>query len=435
MTESNGDASAPGVEGGVGTDGRSPHWSTPTKRMVAVGLVAFIVFVIWLARGAITLVVLSAVLAFLIAPLVRIMRTRFRLPKPIALVVAYFLLLLALLLIGVVVANGVIGSISEIDPPTAVESLRSNALSLLERFERIEMFGYVFDLSEVVEPLEQRLETPDREPAAATEEANAGITTITLGRDSFFSLAGTALGSLRTVGGLVLAAVLSAVVVFLVALYMNLDSHKFHRTIADYVPAEYVDEIGRLGDRITGIWHGYVYGQLINSAATGLLVWVALALLGLRGAFVLGVLMALLNMIPTFGPIIAAVPGILSAFALGSSRFDLSNIAFALLVGVVYLVVVQVQANVMAPFITGRSVQMSPAAILVGLLVGVQVAGLIGAVLVVPVMATGKTVIKYVVAKLLDRPPFDDDAGQIGTAGAPGQIGTPDPAADPALRG
>jgi len=113
-------------------------------------------------------------------------------------------------------------------------------------------------------------------------------------------------------------------------------------------------------------------------------------------------------MIPTFGPIIASGPGILAALALGSTRLDVSNLTFALIVGATYLVVVQLQANLMAPLITGRAVQMSPAAILVGLIVGFQVGGLVGSLLVVPVLATLKEASRYTMAKLLDRDPFPD---------------------------
>jgi predicted PurR-regulated permease PerM len=273
------------------------------------------------------------------------------------------------------------------------------------------LFEYEFDLTEVVTPLRESLEAGALEAEQAAVDDDDGPVTVTLTRDGFLLFFGSALSSLRTVGGLIAAAIISAIVTLLIALYMNLDSHKFHRALHRYVPETHQGDMERLGAEVTGIWRGYLYGQLLNSLATGILVWIALSVVGLPGAFVLGVIMALLNMIPTFGPIIAAVPGVLSAFALGSTRFEISNVAFVIVVGVIYLVVVQLQANVMAPFITGRSVRMSPASILIGLVIGVQVAGLVGAVLVVPVMATAKTLVRYTVAKLADRDPFETDAG------------------------
>ncbi len=397
----------------AGESAPSPPWTPTTKRMVAVGLVVFGVFIVYLARNAIGIVAFAAVLAFLLAPLVKVLHRRVGLPRPLALIGTYFLLFLGFVVIGTVVTIGVINSINEIDPPEAIEQLRANAIDVLDAVENVTLFGYQFDLSEVVNPLRDSLENAgDSDTAAATDgdsDDDGGPVTVRFDRDGFLLFFGSALSSLRTVGGIVAAAIISAVVTLLIALYMNLDSPKFHRAFHRYLPEDYRGDMARLGAEVTGIWRGYLYGQLLNSLVTGILVWIALTVVGLPGAFLLGVIMGLLNMIPTFGPIIAAVPGVLSAFALGSTRFELSNVAFALVVLVIYLAVVQLQANVMAPFITGRSVRMSPASILVGLIVGVQVAGLIGAVLVVPVMATSKTLVRYAVAKLADRDPFEPE--------------------------
>ena len=64
----------------------------------------------------------------------------------------------------------------------------------------------------------------------------------------------------------------------------------------------------------SGLWRGYLYGQLVNSLITGTLVFgVSVVLLGSPGAFLMGAIMVVLNMIPTFGPILAAIPGVLAA--------------------------------------------------------------------------------------------------------------------------
>ena len=68
-----------------------------------------------------------------------------------------------------------------------------------------------------------------------------------------------------------------------------------------------------MANRFGRIWRGYVYGQLINSLITGFFVFLALWAVGLPGALLMGVIMMIFNMVPTFGPIIAAIPGILAA--------------------------------------------------------------------------------------------------------------------------
>jgi len=402
---------------------RTPTWDSSTKIVVGIAFGVLVAGAIYLARNAFSIVALSGLIAFLVAPIIKVLQTRLRFPRPLALLSGYVLILSMILLVGGLVIDGVVGSVSEIDPPAAAAQLRSDAIDWLEGLETVSFGGYEVDLSDAVDPMIDRLK--ENEPAAGADTSRDGSASnasrIVLGRDQVQSLAGGVVTSVRTVGGFLLAALTSAIVTFLVAFYLSVDSSKFNRALRSAVPDGYEDEADRIAERFGQIWRGYLYGQLANSVVTGLLVWLVLWLLGLPGAFVFGLMMAVLNMIPTFGPIIAAGPGILAAVALGSTRLDVSNLTFALIVGATYLVVVQLQANLMAPLITGRAVQMSPAAILVGLIVGFQVGGLVGSLLVVPVLATLKEASRYTLAKLLDRDPFPDtpvDAEPPGDAPA-----------------
>jgi len=122
------------------------------------------------------------------------------------------------------------------------------------------------------------------------------------------------------------------------------------------------------------------------------------------------VIMVVLNMIPTFGPILAAIPGVLAALISGSTRWpELENYWFALIVVGIYLLVVQLQANIIAPRVMGTAVNLRPAMILVGLMVGFQVGGLLGSLLAVPVIASIRDVSVYVWRKLIDADPWLDE--------------------------
>jgi predicted PurR-regulated permease PerM len=151
---------------------------------------------------------------------------------------------------------------------------------------------------------------------------------------------------------------------------------------------------------------------LINSFITGLMVFAVLALVGVQGAFLMGVIMMLFNMVPTFGPIIAAIPGVLAALVGGSTTWpDMNSFIFALIVAGIYVVVVQAQANVIAPKVMGRAVRLSPVIIMISLIVGFNVAGLIGSLLAVPIVATIKEFVSYLYAKVIDREPFVNGNG------------------------
>lgn len=383
---------------------RSPRWHRSTKVVAGVAFGVAVLAALYLARNALTLVALSGLLAFLVAPLIRVLQHRAGFPKVLALLTSYLLVLVAVVLVGTLVVAGVATSFSEVDPAGAFATLRDTAVDGLTAVRTVEVGGFGVDLSDVVDPTIERwssLEVGDGDTATGDADQD---TTLTVQGEQVDVLLGGVLSSAQIVGGLLTA----MLVTFLIALYLSADSHRFHAGLVAQVPEGYADDAERVNERIGAVWRGYLYGQLINSLATGSLVWLVLWAVGLPGAFVFGLIMALLNMIPTFGPILAAVPGVLAAIALGSTRLDWSTLSFTLLVIAIYVVVVQVQANLMAPFITGQAVQMSPATILIGLIVGFQVGGLVGSLLVVPVLATFKEVGRYVLAKLLDRDPFPE---------------------------
>jgi predicted PurR-regulated permease PerM len=404
-------ATAVAEDGPPVTAPRSPRWHSSTKIVGGVALGVAALGGLYLARNALTLVAMAGLLAFLVAPLIRVLQRHARFPKVLALLTSYLVVLVLTFLLGGAIVAGVASSFSEIDPAEAAESLRGTAVDALTAVRTIEIGSYGVDLSNVVDPTIERLESAEGfgegDEAAADDRSG---TMLTVDGEQVDLLLGGLLSSAQVVGGLLTA----LLVTFLTALYLSADSHRFHAGLLRQVPPEYADDAQQVNDNIGRVWRGYLYGQLVNSLATGLLVWLVLWFVGLPGAFVFGLIMALLNMIPTFGPIIAAVPGVLAAIALGSTRLDWTTVSFTLLVIGIYVVVVQVQANLMAPFITGQAVSMSPATILIGLLVGIQVGGLVGALLVVPVLATFKEVGRYVIAKLLDRDPFaeDDDSSR-----------------------
>jgi predicted PurR-regulated permease PerM len=208
----------------------------------------------------------------------------------------------------------------------------------------------------------------------------------------------------------VTALITSAIVTVLVAMYLNADSRRMHDGMVRNIPPGYERDGLMMMEAQKRVWRGYLYGQLVNSLITGFLVFVVLWAVGLPGAFLMGAIMVVLNMIPTFGPILAAIPGVLAALISGSTRWpELENFWFALIVAGIYVVVVQLQANIIAPRVMGTAVRLRPAVVLLGLLVGFQVGGLLGSLLAVPIIASIRDVGVYIWAKLIDRDPFPDE--------------------------
>lgn len=388
-----------GVATGSAAVERSPRWDEPTKIVAGVALGLSLLVALYLARGALTLVAMAGLIAFLVAPVIHVLRRYLRFPRALAVLVAYIIAVAFLAGIGSLIVVGTASSFAEVEPEEAVEALRETAIDGLSAVRTIEFGRYTVDLSEVVDPTITQLED-----ASEPDDETPSATTMSIRQEQVEVVLGGVLSSAQLVGGLLAA----LVVTFVVAIYLSIDSRRLHSGLIRLAPSAYREDAIRVDARIGRIWRGFLYGQLLNSLATGLLVWLALWAIGLPGSFVLALIMMVLNMIPTFGPIIAAVPGVLLAIALGSTRLDWGTVSFTLLVIGLYILVVQLQANLMGPFITGQAVKMSPAAVLIGLIVGFQVGGLVGSLLAVPVIATLREGARYVLAKLDDRDPFPD---------------------------
>ena len=135
----------------------------------------------------------------------------------------------------------------------------------------------------------------------------------------------------------------------------------------------------------------YLQGQLMIAGVVAALSAVALAIVGVRSALVLGVLIGLLNMIPYFGPFIGGVPAVLIALADGWQRAALTVLALT--------VVQQIDGSWLSPRVMGSLTGFSPAVVLLGIYAGARVGGVAGMILSLPVMMTGRTLFRVFVQK------------------------------------
>jgi predicted PurR-regulated permease PerM len=122
---------------------------------------------------------------------------------------------------------------------------------------------------------------------------------------------------------------------------------------------------------------GYVTGNLLISLIAGGLTTLVLLLLGVPYAVALGLIVAILDLIPLAGATIAAI-------LIGVVAF-LHTIVAGIIVVVFFVVYQQVENHVLQPVIYGRTVQLSPLAVLVSILIGAELAGILGALAAIPV--------------------------------------------------
>jgi predicted PurR-regulated permease PerM len=188
--------------------------------------------------------------------------------------------------------------------------------------------------------------------------------------------------------------------IFLVSIYISLDAHTYRGAFLKAVPAAYRPEISILLDRIERVWNAFFHGELILMLVVGVMTTIGLTALGMPGALFLGIIAGLLELIPNLGPIIAAVPAVIVALVQGSTYLPINHLAFAGLVILFYILVQQVENNLIVPRVLGDALELPPLVVMTGVVVGASAGGILGALLATPVIATSHEVLIYIHCKL-----------------------------------
>ncbi|MCL4297468.1 MAG: AI-2E family transporter [Anaerolineae bacterium] len=388
----------------------STEWSKPTKYIVGVGLTLFGLYVLYLSQDTLTLLILAALIAFLLTPLINFMHLDLKLPRGLAVLLAYLFLILLFLLTPLVLLPPIIDGfrvLAGIDYQILLDQALNWVESTLLYLSTadVHIFGIPIDLSGIVNPALQNLQ--------ATSPTALKLPSLQSLMDPLSSAATITYGVATSVAGTVVTGAISIIFTLFFAIYMSIDSHKFRPWFLSLVPDPYRPELAQLLERLRRIWRAYFRGQLILMISIGLLTWVGNTILGLPGAFALAFIAGVMELIPNLGPFLAAVPAVIVALIQGSTNFDLNNFYFALMVIGFYWAVQVTENNLIVPRVLGEAVELPPLVVMIGVFIGASVAGIIGALLAAPVIASTREVLSYLWAKMLGRDPFPPQPVEI----------------------
>ena len=374
-------------------------WSQTTKYIVGVGLFLFLVFLLYFSRSTIPLIIFAALLAFIVHPVVRFFQTKLKMGKGASVLLTYVLVILVILLIPIVLLPAIIESlnfITGIELDQMLQSLVDFLDGLGATVEEMPVLGPV--LVPMIEQITQSFKNFSSLEGAQTISYDVSI--------SYASgLLARTLGTLANVLGPLVSAFMSLVFMLLISFYMSLSSDQIREAYPKLIPASYGSEIGDLIMRIGNIWRAFLRGQLALMVFIGFMVWIGNLLLGTRQALLLGIIAGLMELIPNIGPIIATIPAVILALIFGSSHFDMSNTAFALVVVIFYVLIQILENQVVVPKILGDAVDLPPLVVIIGVTIGGATIGILGVFLATPVISTGKAVFMYLYNKILEPPP------------------------------
>jgi predicted PurR-regulated permease PerM len=166
---------------------------------------------------------------------------------------------------------------------------------------------------------------------------------------------------------------------------MLLEGPRWMDRIYGLLPVESQPRWRRVGYDIYRTVGGYVTGNLLISLIAGISSTIVLLIMGVPYAVALGLIVAFLDLIPLAGATLAAI-------IVGAVAF-IHSIVAGIVVVVFFVIYQQVENHLLQPVVYGRTVQLSPLAVLIAVLIGAELAGVLGALAAIPVAGAIQVVI------------------------------------------
>lgn len=351
------------------------QWSLPLRYMVLGILLILFTAGLWLIRPVTQPLIIAAFVAYLINPAVTLLNRRAKLSRRAAVNISFSLSVL--LLVGAPASMTLF-----------LDELQQIIRDVGDLFNQITVW-----LSEPYTLVGYRLDFGQL--AVRLEEFRATFIP-SLAENALQLLEQTSLGALWLI-------VTMVAVYYFLSEWPNL-RERFLRSF----PVDFQPEVEELYQHVRAIWMNYLRGQILLMVIVGVVFSIAWAILGIPGALVLGIVAGFLTLIPDVGPFLAAILAAGVALLEGSSWIELPNAGVALIVVAVYLFLIAVKNFWLRPFIMGRSVHMPEPLVFIFIIMATALWGILGALLVIPVIASLAVIFNYLRRRALGMTPFPD---------------------------
>ncbi|MBI2045907.1 MAG: AI-2E family transporter [Parcubacteria group bacterium] len=172
---------------------------------------------------------------------------------------------------------------------------------------------------------------------------------------------------------------LSLVLIIVISFYLAVQEHgiaNFLKVITPIKNESYIIDLWKRSQHKIGLW---MQGQLLLGLLIGVMVYLGLTILGIKYAFLLALLAAVFEIIPLFGPILAATPAVILGF-LDSAVLGFMVLGF-------YIIIQQFENHLIYPLVVRKVVGVPPLVVIIALIIGAKLAGFLGVLLSAPIAA------------------------------------------------
>jgi predicted PurR-regulated permease PerM len=354
------------------------------SRIALVGtLLILILFLIWTSWSALFPFILGALFAYFLLPSVdfldqhapRFLR-RTGWSRPLAIIVMYIVVL------------GLIAGILSYFVPVVIGQAKVFGHAVPAYFEstRGEVQRYVTLLFENIPPEIQ---------TTVNDSLTKATGTIMSGIQKGLEL--TFVTVTQTIGFIV-----GLIIVPVWLFYVLKDEAKERDAFYRLIPAKSREDVRCILRIIDELFGAYIRGQLLLCLTLGIMATIALLILRVDLALLLGTLVGIFEIVPVVGPYLGAAPAVLVALT--------KSPVLALWVLLSFVIIQQIEHIFLVPRISGRAVRFPPAAVMIIVVVGSQVGGILGILVAVPAAAMIRDVFQYLYLRTAEPPKTPDDA-------------------------
>lgn len=305
-------------------------------------------WVLWILRDLLMIIVTSVILASSIEPGIKFL-SKYRIPRIPAVLVTYVgatLLLLAVLVSFVPPIMNEAESITQ-NLPTLLQTIDKNVLG-----DKGILIGFL------------------------NNDTSSGIQLSNI----FNSIYGGSSKSIFGTAGVIFGGLFSFVLIVVLSFYFAMQEkgiENFLRIIIPFGDEDYAINLWKRSSKKIGKW---MQGQLLLGVLIFVLVYLGLTIFSVPYAMSLALLAGAFEIIPVFGPVLSAIPGVILAFSTGGT-------ALALIIAAFYLLVQQFESHLIYPLVVRKVVGVPPILVILALIVGLELGGFLGVLISVPVAA------------------------------------------------
>jgi len=341
--------------------GESLEIKIAAMTIVKIVAVLFVLWLVYYIRDIIATILVALIFASLIMPWADWLEKK-KVPRPVSVIIIYIIVFsLLAIVIGLLV-------------PPLVREIKDLAANFSYLWAKIvSSFVSFRAYSETISVLPQAVEK--------------GLSTVETALSQAFR------GIFATVTG-IFGGIVSFVVILVITFYMVLQEDGLKKFFYSIVPASRAPLLGDLFSKMQKKISLWARGQLILCLTVGVAAFLGLAILGVDYALVLGIFVGITELVPYAGPFLGGAVAVL--FALAQSPFK------AFLVVILFVVIQQLENNLLVPKVMQKAVGLNPIVSIVALLIGFRLGGIVGALFAIPAATALDVIARELLGKKMD---------------------------------